>query len=195
VKLLSSLSLSLLCYLLPLVPTNLSAGYSMQGLAVRFDEINKMLRSEQFFEANKELDDVLRQYSHMPRALHLKGQIAFAQNNYPQAVAFFTEVIVQRPERAARSYYSRGVSYLAMHQDEKAYIDIRKALEIDPSLLELLKDKSQLYQIVNGHPMPASKSKVKKKEIAENRSNFIVKTKRGIVKTKKGSIILKKRGK
>jgi len=70
----------------------------------------------------------------MDKANQLKdrGNQAFTQGNFQAAIEYYTQALAAHPE--ATFYSNRAACYIYLKQFEKAIVDARKAIEMDPKI-------------------------------------------------------------
>lgn len=89
-------------------------------------------------------------YSQSTEFMRHKGDSLYAAQNFPGAVAAFTEMIKLKPGSSA-GYAGRGKAYFATEQDSAALSDYEKAIELNPSDPELYYLKGRLERITGDY--------------------------------------------
>jgi tetratricopeptide (TPR) repeat protein len=130
---------------------------------------NKLDEAKEF--ANREIQnsadhDVVRK----------RGFVHFMQGDHKSAVQDFTHYLSKKPD-SAKGYLYRGLSLIAMGDEENGKSDINRALKLNPSL------KSTVQELT---PKVAT-------QVAKKASKHVpMTTKKGVpIRTKKGDVVYK----
>lgn len=95
--------------------------------------------------AAENLDAVLRLDPHNPTFLLTRGRLHVARRNYAEAAADL-EKAVQGDNPGYDAYYYLGLSYLGLHEPERARSAFEKAIEADPMRLEAREELRKLNE-------------------------------------------------
>ncbi len=94
-------------------------------------QIENAYEAGDYAQALALLEQVFHTNGTQPRYLHLRALIYFQQEQYPESIAQFDELIAQAPPQA--DYHSdRGVALIRWGKGNEAIADFERALELEP---------------------------------------------------------------
>lgn len=106
---------------------------SLNDFKHQFNHVSDLLKTDSKEKALELLDTILLNNPSNLKALFLRGDIHFSQNNYQAALDDFSKFIELQPENA-KAYIKRSMIYFSIDDETHAYKDIQKAISFDPTI-------------------------------------------------------------
>ncbi len=177
-------TLMMILFAAVITTTGLFADDSAQQITVneKLAIANNHLKNQNTDEALTIINTVIEEEPQNYRALRLRANIYFVNEDFEASLKDFDQVLQISPRRA-RSYFDRGIVNFALGYDELAMDDIEKAFALNPELVKHLESKPNFGEKIHDMREKAHTAK------------FQVRHKGGIINTKKGGLITKFKGK